>query len=272
MRRVHARIASLPALVLLSLCALVACNPSSRAERKDSVIPTPSVLAAGGGHPDRIGVRALIVTYAGAKSGSSEITRTRAQAQKRAQMVATIAQMSGEHFAELVLKYGDRPLVPDASPGALLERGNGLLDPKVEVAAFALAIGEVSPSIETAAGFVIVQRTETPAGGPLQITARHILVAYRGAQRADPAVTRTRDQAHTLADQIARDVRAGKEWEPLWHQYSNEPGGQAGGELGVFGRGQMVPAFEHVAFALAVGQTSDAVETPFGFHVIQRTK
>ena len=53
---------------------------------------------------------------------------------------------------------------------------------------------------------------------------------------------------------------------------SNEPSGQRGGELGVFGRGQMVPAFDQVAFGLAVGQISDVVETPFGFHVIQRTK
>ena len=40
--------------------------------------------------------------------------------------------------------------------------------------------------------------------------------------------------------------------------------------IGRFGHGQMVPAFERAAFSLAVGQTSDVVQTPFGFHVIQR--
>jgi parvulin-like peptidyl-prolyl isomerase len=257
-------------LLLLHIGA--ACSPTSRAARKDTVIPTPPVLTESDDRIDRIGVRALIVSYAGAKKASSEITRTKQEAQKRAQMVATMAQMAGEHFAELVLKYGDRPLVPDASPGALLERGSGLLDPKAERAAFALAIGEVSRPIETDQGFVIIRRTETPPGGPQQIGARHILVAYRGAQRVDPKITRTREQARVLAEQIARDVRAGKDWSALWQQYSNEPGGQHGGELGIFGRGQMVPAFERAAFELAVGQTSNVVETPFGFHVIQRTK
>jgi peptidyl-prolyl cis-trans isomerase SurA len=236
------------------------------------VIPTPPVLSEGDDQTDRIGIHALIVSYTGAKHASDEIKRSKEEARKRAQMVATMAQMSGEHFTELALKYGDRPIVPDTSPGALLERGSGLVDPKVERAAFGLTIGEVSAPVETDEGFVIVRRTDTPPGGPAQIGARHILVAYRGAQRADPKVTRSKEQARELATQIVRDARDKKDWEQLWEQYSNEPGGQHGGELGVFGRGQMVPAFERVAFALAVGQISDVVETPFGFHVIQRTK
>ena len=257
---------------LLAAALAQACSPSSRAQRKDTVIPTPAVFTDDDEGTTRIGVRALIITYAGAKNAPSDVTRTKAEAQKRSQLVANIAQLSGEHFNELVLKYSDRLLVPDVSPGALVERGSGALQPSVEKVAFALAVGEVSKVIETDEGFVIVRRTETPAGGPMQIGARHILVAYKGAQRADPNVTRTKEQARTLAQQIAREARAGKDWEKLWEQFSNEPGGQRGGELGVFGRGQMVPSFEHAAFELEVGKVSDVVETPFGFHVIQRTR
>jgi NIMA-interacting peptidyl-prolyl cis-trans isomerase 1 len=258
-------------LILLLLCCC-ACNPSERNERNDAVIPTPPVLNDSSGSEDRIGARALLIAYAGAKDAPRDIDRSKDAARERAKMVANVAQMSGEAFPELVLKYGDRPLLGDNAAGTLVERGSGMLPPEAERAAFALAVGEVSAPIETALGFVIVQRVEAPQGGPITVGARHILVAYKGAQRAAPDVTRTRDEARALAQQIAAEARAGKDWQALWKQYSNEPGGREGGDLGVFGRGQMVPAFESAAFGLKVGQISDVIETPFGFHVIQRLK
>jgi len=93
-----------------------------------------------------------------------------------------------------------------------------------------------------------------------------------GAQRVAPSVTRTRDEARALAQKIQGEARAGHDWETLWKEHSDEPGGQLGGDLGTFGRGQMVPAFERAVFELQVGEISEVVETPFGFHVIQRTK
>src|SRR5204863_6256212 len=115
----------------------------------------------------------------------------------------------------------DRPLLPDhGGTGMLLERGSHLLDPAVERAAFALAVAEVGKPVETPEGFVIVRRTDTPTGGPQQIGAVHILIAYKGAQRANPKVTRTREQAHQLAEQIMRDARAGKDWQALWEKNS----------------------------------------------------
>jgi peptidyl-prolyl cis-trans isomerase NIMA-interacting 1 len=251
---------------------LASCKPASSAERTDTVIPTAPVLSTGDESVDRIGVRGLLITYAGAAKAPRDITRNRPEAAERAKMVATIAQMSGEHFQELVIKYGDRPLLPDTGQSALIERGAGTVDAKIEAAAFALALNEVSPAIETVEGFAIVQRTEPPAGGPAVVGARHILIAYRGATRADPSVTRTREEAKALAEQVRGEARSGGDWDKLWEANSNEPSGQRGGELGTFGRGQMVPAFERVAFALKVGEISDVVETPFGFHVIQRLK
>ncbi len=257
----------------LWLLVLAACSPSSRAEERKEVIPTPPVLSVGGEGLDRIGVRAIFIAYAGAQGAPRKISRTKAEAAERAKMVSTVAQMSGEHFTELVLKYSDRPPLKDGGgPGALLERGSDLLDPIAAKVAFGLAVGEVSAPVETAGGFVIVARTQAPATGPLQVGARHILVSYAGATRAAPDVTRTKDQARELATRVVAEAKAGTDWVQLWEKHSDEPGGQNGGDLGLFGRGQMVPAFEHVAFELTPGQISDVVETPFGFHIIQRTK
>lgn len=272
MRRVHRPFLLHLFFAVVSFAS--ACAPSSPEGSKDIVIPTPSALDANGAQFARIAVRGMIIAYAGAKNASKDVVRTQDEARERAKMVANIAQMSGEHFAELSLKYGDRALAlaGDAQQDLLLDRGSTQLDPKVMAAAFALAMEEVSAPVETPEGFVILMRTATPTGGPSQIAARHILIAYHGAQRALSGITRTREQARALATQLAIDARAGKDWDTLWEENSNEPGGQRGGDLGTFGRGQMVPAFEKAAFGMEVGAISDPVETPFGFHVIQRTK
>lgn len=104
-----------------------------------------------------------------------------------------------------------------------------------------------------------------------QAAARHVLVMYRGSQRAPPTITRTRDEARARAEQVLARARRGDDFAALAREMSDEPRAQtSGGDLGRFGRGQMVPAFETAVFALRAGQTSEIVETPFGFHVIQR--
>jgi hypothetical protein len=106
-----------------------------------------------------------------------------------------------------------------------------------------------------------------------RIGARHVLVMYMGSSRAPESIVRTRDQAHALAEDVLKRARAGEDFARIAVESSDEPGAAGrGGSLGRFGRGQMVPAFEEAAFKLKVGEISDVVETPFGFHIIQRTE
>jgi peptidyl-prolyl cis-trans isomerase C len=86
-----------------------------------------------------------------------------------------------------------------------------------------------------------------------EIHARHILV-------------KTKEEAEAIIDQL----EAGGDFEAIAKEKSTDGAAAQGGDLGYFGPGQMVPAFEKAAFAIEVGEFSkEPVETQFGFHVIK---
>ncbi|MDO5027967.1 MAG: peptidylprolyl isomerase [Bacillota bacterium] len=88
----------------------------------------------------------------------------------------------------------------------------------------------------------------------------------------------TIDASHILvaseekAQEIKKEIQAGKAFEEAAKEYSTCPSKEAGGSLGEFGRGQMVKEFEEAAYALEEGQISDPVQTQFGYHLIRLNK
>jgi peptidyl-prolyl cis-trans isomerase C/peptidyl-prolyl cis-trans isomerase SurA len=105
-----------------------------------------------------------------------------------------------------------------------------------------------------------------------RVAASHILVSYKGSERAKPAVTRTKAEALERAKEIQAKAAKGDDFAKLAQKYSDGPSGPRGGELGKFSKQQMVKPFSDAAFALKPGAVSDVVETKFGFHVIKRTE
>jgi len=87
-----------------------------------------------------------------------------------------------------------------------------------------------------------------------QIKASHILV-------------KTEKEARDILTQI----KAGGNFEELAKKNSVDSSAAKGGDLGWFGKGSMVPAFEKAAMALKEGQVSDVVKSDFGFHIIKLT-
>ncbi len=102
---------------------------------------------------------------------------------------------------------------------------------------------------------------------PEQVRARHILI------KVDPeAGAEAKAQARKQIEELRKRVLAGEDFAALAREYSQDPGSSAnGGDLGFFGREQMVPAFSQAAFALEVGELSQVVITDFGYHLIQLT-
>ena len=102
-----------------------------------------------------------------------------------------------------------------------------------------------------------------------RVRASHILISV--PRNADAAA---KQAAKTKAEGVLKEVKAGKDFGALAKQYSEDPGSaQNGGDLNFFGRGQMVPEFDQTVFAMtAPGQTSELVETQFGYHIIRLTE
>ena len=100
-----------------------------------------------------------------------------------------------------------------------------------------------------------------------QIQASHILIVV-----AADAKPWEKEAARKQAADILEKIRAGEDFASLAREHSQDPGNaQEGGEIGYFGRGAMVGAFERAAFALNPGEVSELVDSPFGFHIIKVT-
>lgn len=99
---------------------------------------------------------------------------------------------------------------------------------------------------------------------PERVKASHILIK----QEAD-ADAAQKAEAQKKIEAIQQRLAKGEDFETLAREVSEGPSAPQGGDLGFFGRGQMVKPFEDAAFALPPGKVSDIVPTQFGLHLIK---
>jgi peptidyl-prolyl cis-trans isomerase SurA len=97
---------------------------------------------------------------------------------------------------------------------------------------------------------------------PESIKLNHILLGIKTNQT-------TLDSLKKKAEMILNLAKKGEDFASLASEYSDDPTGKNGGDLGFFKRGDMIEKFEKVAFALNPGEISDLVETEFGYHIIK---
>jgi peptidyl-prolyl cis-trans isomerase D len=98
---------------------------------------------------------------------------------------------------------------------------------------------------------------------PERVKAQHILFKTQG--KSPEEIAKIREKATGVLER----AKKGEDFSALAKQFSEDSSASSGGDLGDFGRGQMVPEFEKAAFSLGAGAISDLVQTQFGIHIIK---
>jgi len=87
-----------------------------------------------------------------------------------------------------------------------------------------------------------------------QATARHILV-----------------DSEAKCQSLIDEIKGGADFAAIAKEHSSCPSGNSGGELGTFGKGQMVPEFETACFEGDIDAVQGPIKTQFGYHAVQVT-
>ena len=131
----------------------------------------------------------------------------------------------------------------------------------------ALNIGDVYGPYKDGETYKLARMMNKKANG--SVKASHILIAYAGAERANPNVTRTKEEAEKKANEVLKEaLKADAVFTTLARENSDGPSAPNGGDLGYFQEGVMTPKFNDFAFNNKVGHVG-LVETEFGYHIVK---
>ena len=114
-----------------------------------------------------------------------------------------------------------------------------------------------------------------PARAPRRVAGAHIVISHVGAEQQFPGVTRSKEEARKLAEEVVTKVRRPDvKGEDAVKELSDDPKAAGNnGKLGIFQKGQLRGPYQAIGdalFGMEIGQVSDAVESPVGFHVLCR--
>ena len=183
--------------------------------------------------------------------------RRRLAAQRLLGMVAQTAEISDDELRARFLREGDTVSlsVVKFDPAAYAAKIKA--PTPAEVAAWEKAHGK-----EIAAYYEANKRTYSKGE---QVRLRHILVRMDRNPTEDDKV-----KAHDRALELRKQIQGGKDFAEVAKESSDDPGSKdQGGELGWNERTAFVPSFAQAAFNLKIGELSEPVITPFGWHLIQ---
>lgn len=220
----------------------------------------------------------LYLSVASAAFAGMMALPTFAQDSQTPDLNTVVAVVNGEEITLGHLAVARATLPPQFSEYPANVLFPGLLDQLINQAALAQTFtGDLPPR----AAFALENETRS-------VTAGEVIEQAMAAAPIEDQIQQAYDDeyknatgaeeyraSHILVDteeaaqQIITDLEGGADFAELAKEKSTGPSGKNGGDLGWFGSGVMVPAFEAAVIALEPGAVSDPVQTQFGFHVIK---
>lgn len=183
--------------------------------------------------------------------------RRRLAAQKMMSLVEAAANVSADEVKARFYKDGNKANVRYVRFSPVMFAGSAPAPSQDEGAAFAKAHAAEVADYYNANRLTYQQ--------PERVHARHILFKV-----ARDAPKEQQDEAREKAENLKKQLAAGKDFAQAAKEFSEDTGSkESGGDLGFNERGSWVPEFSQVAFSLAKGEVSQPVQTQFGFHLIK---
>ncbi|MES2503124.1 MAG: peptidylprolyl isomerase [Pseudomonadota bacterium] len=191
-------------------------------------------------------------------SSPEDLEKVRAKTEK-----AMLELSSGKDFAQVSASYSD---APNALEGGQLGWKNSTQIPALFLDAVkTMQVGGISQPLRSPNGFHILKLTNRRGGASTlmidQTHARHILIKLT-------EVVSEKDGKQKM-DTIKERLDNGVKFEEMARQYSEDGSASSGGDLGWVNPGDTVPAFEKAMNDLGLGEISEPVRSPFGWHIIQ---
>ncbi len=173
------------------------------------------------------------------------------------------ALANGESFEQVSASYSDAPNALEG--GNMGWRNSGQIPPAFLNLLQSMQIGEVSKPIRSPNGFHLVKITNKRNTDSTliveQTKVRHILIKLNEVV--------SEQEAKQKMDSLKERLDNGDQFEDLARQYSEDGSANSGGDLGWVNPGDTVPQFEEAMNALAIGEISEPIRSPFGWHIIQ---
>lgn len=250
--------------VFLFACGETAPEPAEAPEPAAQAEPTPAP-APESAKPSQLSASHILIGH----QGASRSKATRSKEEAKALATKLLGEIkAGKDFAAMAKEHSEGPSGPRGGSLGLFRPGQ--MVPPFDAALLTLEIGEMAEEpVETPFGYHIIRRDDLPP----TYSASHVLVQYKGSQRAGADITRSKSEAKAVAQSVLDKAMNGDDFTKLATEHSDGPSGPRGGSLGEFPAGAMVPAFEQGMLEVDAGAVVPRlVETPFGFHVIKREK